>query len=161
MAARTRRIISAVAFVVTFGTVPASAAGLADYDVQKAESWADALAICDVTKFLLSEPNLASEVIIAPVPGGAQVALRRPYFLPPANFYSEVMKETYERARASGQVTEEAYGAARLRYAKLMLSAYHGSMADKSFLADQMKLCYALASDASGRAKANKPGASR
>lgn len=136
--------------------VPASAASLTDYDVQKADSWADALAICDVSKFLLSEPNLNSEVIIAPVPGGAPVALYRPLFLPPAGFYSDVMRDTYERAKASGQVTAEAYGAARNHYAQLMLSAYHGTKADLTYLADRMKLCYALAADASGRAKPGK-----
>lgn len=134
--------------------VPASASSLADYDVQKADTWADALAICDVTKFLLTDPNLSSEVILAPVPGGAPVALYRPLFLPPSNFYSDKMRDTFERAQKSGQVTIDAYGAARNRYARLMLTAYRGTKADHDYLADRMNLCYALAADASGRAKA-------
>lgn len=156
MRTKTLLLTSVIALVIGFGVVPASASGLTDYDVQKAETWADALAICDVTKFLLSDPKLDSEVIIAPVPGGSEVALRRPLFLPPTNFYSEVMKEMYERVLKAGQVTPDAYGKARLRYARLMLPAYHGTTADETFLADQMKLCYALAADTSGRARAQK-----
>jgi hypothetical protein len=144
----------AVLAVAAMMAAPASAASLSDYDVQKVDSWADALAICDITKFLLSEPNLESEVIIASVPGGASVALRRPLFLPPSGFYSDVMRETFERAQASGQVTGAAYSASRNRYALLMLSAYHGTKADQGYLSDRMRLCYALAVDASGRTKA-------
>ena len=153
---RARILLLGLVLAPLFGIVPASADSLTNYDVRKAETWADALAICDVTKFLLSEPKLDSEVIIAPVPGGSEVALRRPLFLPPTNFYSEVMKETYEKVLQAGQVTGTAYAEARLRYAKLMLGAYHNTPEEKVFLADQMKTCYALAVDALGRARNTK-----
>lgn len=153
---KAKSLLSVLALAAMVG-VPASASSLADYDVQKADTWADALAICDVTKFLLTDPNLNSEVILAPVPGGAPVALYRPLFLPPSNFYSDSMRDTFERAQKSGQVTIDAYGAARNRYARLMLTAYKGTKADHDYLADRMKLCYALAADASGRARASKP----
>lgn len=139
---------AALAFLMA-GTF-ASAASLKDYNVQKAQSWADALAICDVSKFLQSAPNLTSEVIIAAVPEGAPVALRAPLFIPPSNFYSQVMRDTFERARLSGQVTAEAYAAARYRYSKLMLAAYRGAVYDQPFLDDQMRTCYALAGSARG-----------
>jgi len=143
------------AFACIIAASPASAMSLKDYDVQKAQSWADALAICDVSIFLNSGPKLDAEVIIAAVPEGTPVALRAPLFIPPSNFYSNVMRDTFERARKSGQVTAEAYAAARYRYTKLMLAAFQGSTNDLAFLADQMRTCYALA----GSARGVKPGA--
>ena len=153
MHARSLLKIAMMALAPLAGASPSSAAVLSDYNVQKAETWADALAICDVTKFLLTEPKLDSEVIIAAVPGGAPVALRGPYFIPPSGFYSEVMKETFERVRTAGQVTPEAYNEARTRYTKLMFSAYTNASANQAFLNDQMRVCYALAVDTTGRAR--------
>ncbi len=136
--------------------VPASAGGIKDYDVQKAQTWADALAICDVTRFLTTNPKLESDVIIAS--GNSHVALFKPFFIPPSGFYSEVMRETYERVQKAGQVTQDQYGEARLRYARLMLSAFsYDNLADQAFLEEQMKTCYALAVDTTG--KAQKAGA--
>lgn len=137
--------------------VPASAGSIRDYDVQKAETWADALAICDVTRFLMTKPKLESDVIIAS--GNSHVPLYKPYFMPPSGFFSEAMEATFERVRKAGQATPKAYSDARLRYARLMLSAYtDASLADQAFLDDQMKTCYALAVDTSGRAQTAKGG---
>lgn len=144
-----------LAFACIVAGSPAGAMTLRDYDVQKAQSWADALAICDVSIFLNSGPKLDSEVIIAAVPEGASVALRGPLFIPPSSFYSIVMRDTFDRASKSGQVTAEAYAAARYRYAKAMLGVFHGSPNDLAFLADQTQTCYALA----GSARGVKPGA--
>ncbi|HUO98755.1 MAG TPA: hypothetical protein VMU01_08800 [Rhizomicrobium sp.] len=136
------------------GTVPTFAAKMTDYDVTKADTWADALAICDVTRFLLSDPKLESDVIIAAAPNDPHVALYKPYFIPPSGFYSDVMKQVYERVLKAGLVTSDAYSKARLHYAQVMFDAYsHDSMADKAFLAEQMKTCYALAVDTSGKAR--------
>ena len=154
--------ISIVTLAMISWAVPASAESMKDFDVQKAQTWADALAICDVTKFLTTDPKLESEVIISSMPSHSQVALHRPYFIPPSSFYSDVMQETFERVRKAGLVTMNAYGAARLRYAKLMLRDYaFADATDQAFLADQMRLCYALAVDTTGRAQKSKSGAYR
>lgn len=150
--------ISIVSLAAMIGAVPSSAASLRDYDVKNADSWADALAICDTTRFLQSDPKLESNVIVSAMPANSHVALYGPYFIPPSNFYSEAMRETFDRVQKAGLVTSESYGAARLRYAKLMLSAYaHATAADQAFLNEQMKLCYALAVDTSGSARGRAP----
>lgn len=149
--------IAIVIFAVSMGVVPAAAGSMKDFDVQKAETWADALAICDVTRFLMTNPNLDSEVIIAAAPKTTHIALYRPYFIPSSNFFSEVMQETFERVRKAGEVTPEAYAKARLRYARLMIGTYRNSdQADQIFLADQMRTCYALAVDTTGNARGAK-----
>lgn len=149
-----RGFLPIVTVLALIGSVPASAGSLRDFNVQNTDSWADALAICDTTRFLMTDPNLDSNVIIAAMPGKAHVALYRPFFIPPSNFYSQAMENTFERVRNAGFVTAESYGAARLRYAKLMLSAYpQSSPEDRAFLADQMKTCYALAVDTTGKAR--------
>ena len=134
--------ISIVTLAMITWAVPASAESMKDFDVQKAQTWADALAICDVTKFLTTDPKLESEVIISSMPSHSQVALYRPYFIPPSGFYSDVMQKTFERVRDAGLVTTRSYGEARQRYARLMLGAYgFASATDHAFLADQMRLC--------------------
>ena len=154
--------ISIVTLTAVIGTVPVSADPMTTYDVSKAETWADALAICDVTRFLLSEPNLDAEVIISPMPGNVHVPLYKPYFIPPSSFYSDAMRETFERVQKAGQVNTESYGQARMRYTKLMLPAYrYASGADRAFLADQMKTCYALAVDTTGKARNIKSDTNR
>lgn len=135
-------------------TVPAVASSMTDYDVQKAETWADALAICDVTRFLLTQPNLDASAIIALTTNNSHVPLYKPLFIPPSSFFSEAMRQTYERVKAAGQVTPQAYQEARMRYARLMLNSYRQSNpTDRVFMLDQMRLCYALAVDTSGKAR--------
>lgn len=156
VSAMTARSLFPILALTAMVAVPSSAASLADYNVEKADTWADALAICDVTKFLLTEPNLNSEAIIAPVPGGSSVALYRPLYIPPSGFFSDAIRDTFEMAKKSGQVTLESYSEARKRYAQLMLAAYHGSLGEQTYLADRMRLCYALAADTTGRTTTGK-----
>lgn len=137
---------SVFAAAMLLGMMPASAQAMRTYDVNNVQSWADALAICDVTKFLLSDPDLSAEVIISSAPDVSAGHLRRPYFLPPNLFYSKVMRLTYESVQKAGQVNDAAYSEARLRYARTMLDTYSRmTQEDRDFLEEQMKTCYALA----------------
>jgi hypothetical protein len=158
MRVKTLLQISIVSLAAMIWSVPASADAMKDFDVQKVDSWADALAICDTTRFLLSDPKLDSNVIISAMPNSSHIALYRPYFIPTSGFYSDAMKETFERVQKANFVTADSYNKARLRYARLMLQAYpYATSADQAFLADQMKTCYALAVDTSGKARNSTP----
>lgn len=137
---------SVFAAAMLLGMAPASAQAMRVYDVNNVQSWAEALAICDVTKFLLSSPDLSAEVIISSAPDVSAGHLRRPYYIPPNLFYSKVMRLTFETVHKAGLVNDAAYSAARLRYARTMLDAYSRmSLDDRDFLEEQMKTCYALA----------------
>lgn len=136
----------AALFAAAVMAVPSTAAGLRDFDVRNAETWNDALAICDVTNFLLTRPDLGAEVIVASNPEASNGALHRPYYIPPSSFYSAVMKDTFSAVAKAGQANANAYKEARYRYGRAMIDAYRGATpSDLAFLADQMRLCYALA----------------
>ncbi len=154
--------VSIAASAVILGAGPAFAASIRDFDINKAPGWADALAICDVTRFLQTDPDLNIEILISKVPDVANGELRRPYYIPPTHFYSKVMRETFDSVEKTGQVTIAAYTDARYRYARLMLDAYRrATPSDRAFLDDQMKLCYALAVSTQRQNPGAKPAASQ
>lgn len=130
-------------------TPPAIAGHMTDFDLNKLDGWTDALAVCDVTRFILTDPNVNADVIVVGGNGNSHLVLYKPLFVPPNGFFSEIMRETFERIHAAGLTNRELYGQARRRYAGLMLSAYSGaSLAEKAYLKDQMELCYHLAARA-------------
>jgi hypothetical protein len=130
----------------------ARASHLADFELGKLENWADAVAVCDVTRFLLIDPDLHADTLVVPGRGNSVTALAKPLYMPPSNFFSEVMRETFENLRKAGQVTPEAYARARLFYASRMIDAYgSATLSEKHALADQMELCYHLAARAGGK----------
>lgn len=139
----------AVALAAMLGSSPASAGRITDFDLNKLDNWSDAIAVCDVTRFLLSDPDLNADAIMVSGRDNSRVALYRPLYAPPDNFFSPTMRETFEKVRKAGFVTTESYNRSRLRYAQAMISAYRGaSLADKRWLMDQMELCYHLAARA-------------
>jgi hypothetical protein len=141
-----RKFRLAALLVAVVAALPASAGALRDFDVSKAETWNDALAICDVTNFLMSKPDLGAQSIVATNPQVSNGVLHGPYYLPPSSFYSKAMKETFDTVARAGQATPAAYKEARYRYGHAMLEAYRGANpGDLAFLSDQMRLCYALA----------------
>jgi hypothetical protein len=146
---RAALIRSAIALAVFLSIAPASAGRITDYDLNKLNSWAEAIAVCDVTRFLLTDPDLSADVILVGGHDNSRVALYRPLFAPPTNFFSESMRETYENVHKAGLVTAEDYSRARIHYAQRMIDAYrNASLADKKFLKEQMELCYHLAARA-------------
>jgi hypothetical protein len=125
---------------------PARASLLADFELGKLDNWADAVAVCDVTRFLLIDPDLNADTLVVAGRGNSVTALAKPLYMPPTNFFSEVMRETFENLRKAGQITPDGYNRARLLYASRMIDAYRSAtLSEKHVLADQMELCYHLA----------------
>ena len=125
---------------------PAAAGHMTDFDLNKLNSWSEAIAVCDVTRFLLTDPDTSADAILVAGRDNSHTALYKPLYQPPTNFFSEVMRETFERVEKAGQTNLDAYAQARIHYAGLMISAYSGAtLADKRYMADQMELCYHLA----------------
>jgi hypothetical protein len=146
MHAKARSCIFFMTVAAILGSAPADAGSMSRFDITKVQSWEESLAICDITRFLVTEPTLNTEYIISAAPEVSSETLRGPYFIPSGGFYSKVMRQTFDVLEGAGRANMARYGEARLRYAKAMLGSYpNASTADKSFLADQMKLCYALA----------------
>jgi hypothetical protein len=139
----------AAVLAAMLGTTPAQAGKLTDFDLNKLDNWSDALAVCDVTRFLLTDPDVNADVVLVSGRDNTRVVLYRPLFAPPTNFFSDAMREAFENVRKAGFVTSESYGKARIHYAGLMINSYRGaSLADKRYLLDQMELCYHLAARA-------------
>lgn len=135
------------ALIALSGT--ASAGTMANYDLNKLDNWSDALAVCDVGRFLLTDPDLSADVIFVPGAGHTLAALSAPLYVPLTNFFSDAMRQAFSNVKKAGFVSEQSYSKARLHYASAMLNSYRGaSMSDKKFLMDQMDLCYHLAARA-------------
>lgn len=141
--------ITGLVLSILLAASPAAAGHMTDFDLNKLNDWSEAIAVCDVTRFLLTEPDVSADAIVVAGRDNRHIALYKPLFQPPTNFFSEIMRETFERVEKAGFVTRESYVRARIRYAGLMISAYTGaSFADKRYMADQMELCYRLAARA-------------
>lgn len=144
-----RRVAAAVAFILIAsqaraGTPPPL---LAPLDVNKAQGWAEALAACDITRFLLTDPAVTANNIISP-----SGLLYPPLFIPPNLFYAPSMMEAFETLRARGEVQRKDVADARLRLANAVVPKFHkGDAVEKAFLADQMKLCNVLTDGVEGQ----------
>ena len=147
VAARLRTAAAVVAMMV--GLSPAFAGHMTDFDLNKLDNWADALAVCDVTRFLLTDPDLSADAIIVTGHDSTVTALYRPLYAPPTNFFSDTMREAYAHVHKAGFVTPEAYSKSRIHYASAMMSAYRSAtLGEKRYMFDQMDLCYHLAARA-------------
>jgi hypothetical protein len=146
-AAKIRACAAVIAVMV--GTSPALAGRLTDFDLNKLDNWSDALAVCDITRFLLTEPDVNADAILVSGHDNTRVVLYRPLYAPPTNFFSDAMREAFDNVRKAGFVTPGSYGKSRIHYSGLMISAYRSAtLAEKRYLADQMDLCYHLAARA-------------
>lgn len=134
---------------MVLATPPAAGGRLTDFQLEKLNDWSEALAVCDITRFLLTAPDVRADAIQVPGHDNSRISLYKPLYIPPNSFFSEVMQEAYEALRKAGHVTPSAYSRARIHYAAGMLDAYRSaSTAEKHTLVDQMDLCYHLAARA-------------
>jgi hypothetical protein len=155
LAAQLRAAATVLATMV--GTAPAFAGHMTDYDLNKLDNWADALAVCDVTRFLLTDPDLNADAIIVTGHDNSATVLYRPLYAPPTNFFSDAMREAFANVRKAGFVTPDAYSKARIHYATAMLGAYHSAtLGEKRYMMEQMDLCYHLAARAGVKLDHNK-----
>ena len=155
IAAQLRAAAAALAMMV--GTAPAFAGHMTDFDLNKLDNWADALAVCDVTRFLLTDPDLNADAILVGGHDNTHTVLYSPLYAPPTNFFSDAMREAFANVRKAGFVTPEAYSKARIHYASAMQNAYRGAtLGEKRYMLDQMDLCYHLAARAGVKLDINR-----
>jgi len=149
MRTATRLGVATAVLAAMIGASPVCAARMTDFDLNKLDNWADAIAVCDINRFLLTDPDVMADAIIVPGKGNTHTVLYAPLYVPPTNFFSDAMHQTFDNVHRAGLVTPEAYGGARLHYATAMISAYRSAtLADKRYMLDQMDLCYHLAARA-------------
>jgi hypothetical protein len=149
MRTATSFVASALALWALLRLSPAAAGHLTDFDLNKLDTWSDAIAVCDITRFLLTDPDTSADAIMVAGRDNTRVTLYKPLYQPPNNFFSDVMRETFDRVQQAGLTNFETYSRSRLHYASRMISAYSGvTLAEKRYLANQMSLCYHLATRA-------------
>jgi hypothetical protein len=138
-----------LALLIGSSAASAPRARLSDFDINRAEAWPDALAVCDLTLFLRTRPSLDADVILAPDPNSGWVRpLQGPRFLPPNLFHSRTVRQAYERLEAAGQIDRDSFARARLRYDTGMFASYRRANArDLAFLEQQSVLCGYFAQD--------------
>lgn len=136
-----------MAVLVALASAPARAeapANLAPLDLDRAQTWAEALAACDVTRFLLSDPDVTSNTTIVAADGALRI-LYPPLYTPPNLFYAPSLLRTFSTLEASGEVDRKSVAAARFRLASAVVPRFRkGNTVERMFLADQMKLCSVL-----------------
>jgi hypothetical protein len=149
-------LIAAVALAMALVAGPSLAAEpttLKALDINRLQNWADALAACDMTSFLMTDPDLEAGTIIAPGVGGGSI-LYRPLYLPANLFYAPSLLQAFEVLQAGGEVDRKSVADARYKFASTLIPKFHkASEADKAFLVDQMKLCNVLTNGVMAKAK--------
>ena len=141
-----KHFATVLAFTGLLGVSPAAAGHMTDFDLNKLDNWSDAIAVCDITRFLLTDPDTSADAILVAGRDNNRIPLYKPLYAPPTNFFSQVMHDTFDRVQKAGLVTLGSYSRSRLHFATQMIGAYSGaSLADKRYKADQMELCYHLA----------------
>ena len=131
---------------------PASAATpqrLAGFDVARAETWADALALCDLTAFLRTRPALEADVILSPDPVTEWARpLYGPRFRPPGLFFDRSVRLSFERLERAREVDRRAVGEARARHDRALFRIFsRPNQEEVRFLEEQSRLCAALSAD--------------
>ena len=152
-----RAFAAACAAIVLSGSASAQTPPplLASLDVNKAQGWGDALAACDLTRFLLTDPDVTANTIIAPGEGSLRV-LYPPLYTPPNGFYAPSIQQAVHTLEKRGEVDRKSVIDARFRLASAIVPKFRkGDAVEKAFLTDQMKLCNVLTDGVAAR-KPNK-----
>src|ERR1044072_4524639 len=119
-----RAFAAAFAAIVLAGTARAEAPPLlASLDVNKAQGWGDALAACDLTRFLLTDPAVTANTIIAPGEGSLRV-LYPPRYTPPNGFYAPSIQQGVHTLERRGEVDRKRVIGARFRLASTIVPKF-------------------------------------
>ena len=123
------------------------------FDVANAGGWAEALAMCDLTRFLATRPDLDADVILATDQStGWMRPLYGPRFLPPTLFFDREVKQAFHRLERAGEVDKRGFAEARTRFDRPMMRRFRQQrMSDQHFLEDQSRVCHALEADVQAR----------
>ena len=116
------------------------------FDVNNSQTWADALALCDLTSFLRTRPSLDADVVLTVDPvSRMDRVLYGPRFQPPSLFFDGRLRRTFDRLEKSGEVDRGSVAAARRRYDLAMFAEFRSAgVRDQIFLEEQADLCTAL-----------------
>ena len=119
------------------------------FELQQAQGWAQALALCDLTRFLLIRPDLNADVILArDDPGGWLKPMYGPRFLPPAIFFDGRVRRAASRLEKAGELERRDFAEARASYDRPMMQALGRNTAvDQRFLETQADVCSVLEDD--------------
>jgi hypothetical protein len=105
---------------------------------------ADTLALCDLTAFLETHPNLDADTIIAPDDRGRafRQPMRHPWFRPPDLVFDNKVRRAVQRLEGAGLVQRAAIADARARYDSQMLESWrYARPAERRFLDTQLVRC--------------------
>jgi hypothetical protein len=105
---------------------------------------ADTLALCDLTAFLASNPNLDSDVIFATDEAGHRFMppMRHPLYRPANLVFDNKVRRAVQRLEGAGLVKREAIADARARYDDDMLESWrYATPSDRRFVDAQFKRC--------------------
>ena len=139
---------------LTAGLVLTAAAEPTDrFKLERTQGWAQALAVCDLTRFLLEQRELNADVILARDDSSGQFrALYGPRFLPPNLLYDADLRRAFFRLERAGAVTRRDVGEARFAVDRPMLRAFRRMRSqDRVFLEEQSRTCSALLADVRAR----------
>jgi hypothetical protein len=138
------------AFAALAAFAPASAAErpTPNLRVEQAEGWAEVLALCDLTRFILTA-DLSADVILRPDPrGGDLEPYYAPRFRPPHLLADTQMTNLYDRLERRGDVTRSAVARARAAVDGPMIEGHRILSSEKRRrLEDQSATCHFLADE--------------
>jgi hypothetical protein len=146
-----------LAFALAAGLIaPAAAAPrqpLTDYDVSRIQGLPDQLAVCDLTAFLATEPDVNADVIYVADPLDHQRwPLRWPYFRPLNVMVDEDLRMAFRELEARGALKRSDVVQARTRYDVGMVESYRrATLPERAFLQDQRRVCNAIVEAALAR----------
>jgi hypothetical protein len=135
------------AFAGALASVAAASAAVAaplNLDMAQARSPAEKLVICDISKFLESDPNLRADVIyVRHESKGRFEPLLGPRFISAGNWYDEDYERAYRRLRYQGRASlAEVLDAQRL-YGRQIQDTRRVGLSDRTFLRAQNRACRA------------------
>lgn len=121
----------------------------ARFEVAAAQGWPDALALCDLTRFLLEHRELEADVILSRDHNTGQfVPLYGPRFMPPNLLYDGDLRRAFFQLQSAGETDRRSVGEARFRLDRDMLRAFRRRNSEqRRFLEDQAETCSALIAD--------------
>lgn len=121
----------------------------ARFEVAGAPGWPEALALCDLTRFLLEHRELDADVILARDDNtGHFQPLYGPRFMPPNLLYDGELRRTFFRLQSAGETDRRSVGEARFQLDRPMLRAFRrGAVPERRFLEAQAETCSALVAE--------------
>lgn len=140
---RFRPAMFLAAAVCVLATVAGAQRSAALPDMRDAADWPEALAACDVSRFLLTRPDLNADMIALPDPrtGGFRPTFA-PLFLPPTLYGDVEVTNAFYRLQRRRLITREAAVRARAAAARTAVSAYRRhDTRQRLFLEEQDRLC--------------------